>query len=179
MSETTDAEEHASADDREFVHLLAEMRRVGWTIYQWSRDPAKGTDILGAAYFWNDQGAADVVIVHENAGASAYRTGPCRDVFVPQLVTEYVMGKPVYVVRTALTWDPYGHERVQRPLVRPHSSFVLPVAFRQRFTEAVSIPGCQVPVVRPALVLPRSPVDPAGSQQPAGAVTQARAGIFG
>jgi hypothetical protein len=167
-----------NTEDREFIHLLAKMRRMGWTIYQWSRDPAKGTDILGAVYFWDDQGAADVVILHENADASAFRTPPCRDVFMPEYVTEHVLGKPVYVVRTAITWDPYGHERVQRPLVPPQASFVLPTAFRHQFTETVIVPGSQVAAVRPALVVPPAPSAPAASQ-PAGAITRARAGIFG
>jgi hypothetical protein len=118
-------------------------------LYEWGHSSGSEPEVRGAAFFWDD-GAADVVLVRKT-GAVAYRTPPCRDVFVPEFVTEWDSGVPVHALRAALTWDEYGKERVQRPLVTPPPGCALPPAFRHGLTESVRTPNNPNLVVRPAM----------------------------
>ncbi|MBB4907077.1 hypothetical protein [Actinophytocola algeriensis] len=138
--------------DIEIRLLLDKMTRRGWTLYEWGHSSGSEPEVRGAAFFWDD-GAADVVLVRRT-GAVAYRTPPCRDVFVPELVTEWDSGVPVHALRAALTWDEYGKERVQRPLVTPPPGCALPPAFRHGLTESVRTPNNPNLVIRPAMRTP-------------------------
>jgi hypothetical protein len=153
--------------------LLGEMRRRDWTLYQWGPGPGQPPELLGAAFFWDD-GAADVVVIRNSTAAAAYRTPPCRDIFVPKHVTHVASGAPLHVARTALTWDEYGKEGILRPFITPPASCVLPVSYRLRFTETVTTPGSSAPVIRPALALPSPPQTSAPLVLGAGAVTLAQ-----
>jgi hypothetical protein len=105
----------SQASDVEVRLLLETMTQRGWTLYEWGHNTNAEPEIRGAAYFWKD-GAADVVLVRRDS-AVAYRTPPCRDVFVPEYVTEWDTGRPAHALRSALTWDAYGKERIHRPVV--------------------------------------------------------------
>lgn len=132
------------------IHLLLDkMTQRGWTLYEWGHGTPTEPEVRGAAFFWHD-GAADVVIVRGH-GAVAYRTPPCRDVFMPEYVTEWHIGVPAHTLRAALTWDEYGKERVQRPLVSPPPGCGLPRARRNSLTESVRTPNNPNLVVRPAM----------------------------
>lgn len=138
--------------DIEIRLLLDKMTRRGWTLYEWGHSSGSEPEVRGAAFFWDD-GAADVVLVRRT-GAVAYRTPPCRDVFVPEFVTEWDSGVPVHALRAALTWDEYGKERVQRPLVTPPPGCALPPAYRHGLTESVRTPNNPNLVIRPAMRVP-------------------------
>jgi hypothetical protein len=136
--------------DPEIRLLLDTMTERGWTLYEWGHDTNAEPEVRGAAFFWED-GAADVVLVRRQR-AVAYRTPPCRDVFVPEYVTEWDAGLPVHTLRAALTWDAYGKERIQRPLVSPPPSECgLPRALRNSLTESVRTPHSPNLMVRPAV----------------------------
>ncbi|MGB3441643.1 MAG: hypothetical protein WBA97_23095 [Actinophytocola sp.] len=138
--------------DIEVRLLLETMTRRGWTLYEWGHGSGSEPEVRGAAFFWDD-GAADVVLVRRT-GAVAYRTPPCRDAFEPEFVTEWDSGVPVHALRAALTWDEYGKERVQRPLVTPPPGCALPPAFRHGLTESVRTPNNPHLMVRPAMKAP-------------------------
>jgi hypothetical protein len=133
------------------IHLLLEtMTQRGWTLYEWGHNTNAEPEIRGAAFFWPD-GAADVVLVR-NKSAVAYRTPPCHDVFVPEYVTEWDNGLPAHALRSALTWDEYGKERIHRPLVSPPPPECgLPRALRNGLTESVRTPNNPHLMVRPAV----------------------------
>lgn len=135
--------------DIEVRLLLDKMTQRGWTLYEWGQSTDTEAEVRGAALFW-DNGAADVVLVRRQ-GAVAYRTPPCRDVFVPEFVTEWHMGVPAHTLRAALTWDEYGKERIQRPLVSPPPGCALPRALRNSLTESVRAPNNPNLMVRPAM----------------------------
>lgn len=140
------------AGDVEVRLLLDTMTQRGWTLYEWGHGTGTEPEVRGAAFFWDD-GAADVVLVR-GRGAVAYRTPPCRDVFVPEYVTEWDIGMRVHTLRAALTWDEYGKERIRRPLVSPPPGCALPRAFRNSLTESVRTPNNPTLMVRPAMGAP-------------------------
>ena len=140
----------SQAGDTEVRLLLDTMTQRGWTLYEWGHIRNAEPEIRGAAFFWQD-GAADVILVRTDS-AVAYRTPPCRDVFVPEYVTEWATGRPAHALRSALTWDPYGKEPIYRPLVSPPPAECgLPRALRNSLTESVRTPNNPNLMVRPAM----------------------------
>ncbi len=142
----------SQAGDVEIRLLLDTMTQRGWTLYEWGHTTDTEPEVRGAAFFWHD-GTADVVLVRRQ-GAVAYRTPPCRDVFVPEFVTEWEAGMPAHALRAALTWEEYGKERMRRPPVSPPPGCALPRALRNGLTESVRTPNNPTLMVRPAMTAP-------------------------
>jgi hypothetical protein len=139
----------SQAGDVEIRLLLDTMTQRGWTLYEWGHSTNAEPEVRGAAFFWRD-GTADVVLVRRER-AVAYRTPPCRDVFVPEYVTEWDTGRPAHALRCALTWDEHGRERVHRPPVSPPPECGLPRELRHSLTESVRTPNTPHLMVRPAI----------------------------
>jgi hypothetical protein len=134
-------------------HYLRLMRSRGWTLYQWG-DDEDDPDVIGVAYRWPNAGT-DVALIHSRNFAAGYRTGLTNDFFVPELVTDFVIGCPALVLSTVLGWDPHGAERNPRPRVTPQSACGLPAAFRRQRAEIVQEPGTDGKRTRRERLVPR------------------------
>ena len=117
-----DTSERATVLTSELDALLIRLGRQRFIAHQFRVD-RHGPEVLAFVRDWG--GMADVVILHTEDYAVAYRTpsGPGRDVFAPTEVSWSYASSPVWTLRGALTLAPPGHPDVRTgsPTRRPAS----------------------------------------------------------
>ncbi|HEU5472265.1 MAG TPA: hypothetical protein VFV67_16545 [Actinophytocola sp.] len=92
------------------LHLLLDrLGRCGYLIHQFDHDGRNGPATVAGVLDWG--GCADVVILHDETHAVAYRmpTEPGTDVLAPTAVFWSYASCPVWTLRALLTLAPPGH----------------------------------------------------------------------
>jgi hypothetical protein len=112
--------------------LLRELRRRKWVLHLFGRRTAP--EIYAAAFQWET--CADVVILRDQARASAYRapTFPGTDVFCPTVVAWQYHASPVWTLRAALTLPAPGDPGAPLQALRPHPDCRIPLEQRTDVT---------------------------------------------
>lgn len=109
--------------------LLDRLGRRGAMLHAFRVD-RHGPEILAAVHDWG--GTADVVILHDEERAVAYRTptGPDIDMFRPEWVYWSYAAGPVWTLRALLTLAPPGHPDAPGDLIQAQPGLGLPAEGR-------------------------------------------------
>ncbi|HEV8559038.1 MAG TPA: hypothetical protein VGR06_21915 [Actinophytocola sp.] len=109
--------------------LLSRIGRQRFLAHAFRPD-RNGPDVLAFVRYWAG-GTADVVIVFDEARASAFRTaGSGADVFAPELVSWWYLNNPVWTLRALMALPEPGHPDEPVEIMRPPPGCLLPAGGR-------------------------------------------------